>query len=88
MRFTVASLDVLGSEVNGWKVNNQNQVGTVDISQEVFENDQLVLNVLNISGYLENATIDDVYFMCDDNAYLQIHDEETERPILALILEQ
>lgn len=87
MRFIVASLDVLGNISEGWEVNDQHQVGTIDISQEVAEDDQLTLNVLNANGFLENATIDDVYFMADGLDEIVIYDDETDRPVLTLILE-
>ena len=87
MRFIVASLDVLRTSLNDWEVNDQHQVGTIDISRDVAEDDQLTLDVLNAGGFLENTTIEDVYFMGESIDYIQIHDEETDRPILALILE-
>lgn len=88
MRFIVASCDVVGNQETGWEVNDQHQVGTIDISQDVAEDDQLTLDVLNVNGFLENATIDDVYFMADGLDYITIFNDETDRPVLALILEQ
>lgn len=88
MRYIVASCDVVGNQHDGWEVNDQHQVGTIDISLEVAEDDQLVLDVLNANGFLENATIDDVYFMADGCDYMTIFNDETDRPVLALILEQ
>lgn len=88
MRFVVASLDVVGNQLDGFEINDQHQVGSIDVSLEVAEDDQLLLDVLNANGFLEGLTIDDVYFMGESVDYLVIHDEETDRPVLALILEQ
>jgi hypothetical protein len=89
MRYTVASLDVIGNQNDGWEVNDQRQVGTLDITPEVFEEDQVLLDMLIAAEYIDaSTTIENVYFMGHDFAYLALHDDDTDRPLLALILEQ
>lgn len=87
MRFAVASLDALRTNYD-WEVNDQTQIGSIDISEDVANDDQLVLDVLNANNITNNLTTEDVYFMGEDLHYIQIHDEETDRPLFALILEQ
>jgi glutaredoxin 2 len=88
MRFAVTTLDVIQDRNGSWEVNDQHQVGSIDVDLAVAEDDQLTLDVLNANGFLNNLTIEDVYFMGESVDYIQIHDEETDRPILALVLEQ
>ncbi len=88
MRYTVASLDAVLDHGN-WEVNDQHSLGTLDITPEVFEEDQVLLDMLISSEYIDaTTTMDNVYFMGDDFSYLSIHDEDTDRPLFALILEQ
>ena len=88
MRFAVATLDVVGNDSTGWEVNDQHQIGAIDISQEAAEDDQSILNVLNQLEYLDNATLEDVGVFGEDLSYLQVIDAMSGRPLLALILEQ
>lgn len=88
MRYVVASLDVLGTRDFGYEVNDEHQIGTIDVSQEVADDDKLLLGVLNTNGFLDNATIDDVYFMGESCDYLQVFSEETDRPLLSLSLRE
>lgn len=84
MRYVVASVDVLGNEEIGWDVNDTHQIGTIDISDEVINDDQLILDVLNEAQYTDNVTVED-YFIEGDDSYMTVRSEEDGRPMLALI---
>ncbi len=87
MRYAVLALDVWGNENDGFEVNDSRQIGTIDVDQTVYEDDQLLIDVLNEAGYLDNATVEDVVFDGDESR-LEVSDNETYRPLLSLVLEQ
>lgn len=89
MRFTVLNLDVVRDtkDMLGWNISDTHQVGTIDVSDEVWQDDYLLLDVLNAAGYVDNLNAEDVYFMIESD-FLELRDEETERPILGLVVEQ
>lgn len=89
MRYTVARLDASIHDRTGmWDICDQHQIGTLDITNEVFEDDHALLNMLITAEYVDaSTTIENIYFMGDDYAYLSLHDDDTMRPLLALILE-
>lgn len=87
MRYIVASLDtILIDADNGWEINDQHQIGMVDISEEALDDDQTVFNILNELGYTDAITTDD-YEIDGDNTCLTIINWETGRPTLQLIRE-
>ncbi len=86
MRYTVASVDAV-LEKSNWEVNDQYNIGMIDISQEVAENDQLILNVLAQENIAELA-LDEVYFIAEDIDYLTVYRESDDRPLLTLCREE
>lgn len=87
MRYVVASNDCVGNSEKGWDINDQHQIGTIDVEQDVIEDDQLILDVLSAADYLDSATVDD-YIVVGDETCFDIIECGSDRPVLSLRLQQ
>jgi hypothetical protein len=86
MRYIVASLDVIGDPETGWEVNDLHQIGTIDVTEDVLNDDSALLNVLAENGYTED-TSDELEFVGDDSE-LTLHYWTSGLPVLSLIRQQ
>jgi hypothetical protein len=84
-KFAVVSLDVWGNVEEGFEVNDQWKIGTVEFDADA--SDEEIVNVLIEDGYLTNGTkAEDLDFDGDDS-FIMISAAETGLPIFNLIKE-
>jgi len=87
MRYIVATLDVVGQPEEGWEINDQHQIGVIDVTEDVLEDDESLLAVLNENGFTNDLTTEELEFVGDDTE-LTLHYWTTGFPILSLIRQQ
>ncbi len=87
MRYIVASLDVVGQPEEGWEINDQHQIGVIDIDESVFEDDEALLNVLNENGFTNDGSTEEFEFIGDDTELTLMY-WQTGFPVLSLIRQQ
>ncbi len=83
MRYVVASVDVLGSPEQGWEMNDERQIGTIEIDEDVFYDDDAIMDVLAESEYFDPNDYTTVEVDGDESRLVLI-DFETGRPLLTL----
>lgn len=66
------------------KVSATVSIGTLDITEGVFNSDEMLVTALNLAGYLQQS-LDEV-FLNEGEDYLIVEDVLTEEPLLRLTL--
>lgn len=83
MKYSVSALEVRGNKANVWKTVSACQIGTVDISEEVLEEDSRIFAVLTQAGYLEGYSEADFYIE-GDVCTLLVREIDNDKPFIQL----